>query len=41
MRISTADDVKHNDSCVNERIVNRMKLECRDGPMEDRYKTAK
>ena len=35
------NDVKHKKlvSCVHERIANRMKLECRDGPMEDRYKT--
>ena len=26
-------------SCVHEKIANRMKLECRDGPKEDRYKS--
>ena len=43
----SADDVKYkNDvkynlvSCVHERIAKHMKLECRDGPKEDRHKTA-
>ena len=32
--------IKKIKACVHERIAKRMKFECRDGPVEDRYKTA-
>ena len=41
--VKNKNDVKYKKlvSCVHERIAKHKKLECQDGPKEDRYKTTK